>query len=99
MIYNNTHYKTFESISRFAELLSVCRGKQFAPRITEQKISANTKITLIEPPCGSNTAIIESNGEVLFVDCGYALYQEEISSINSEYPSGVVRYAITFIIA
>jgi glyoxylase-like metal-dependent hydrolase (beta-lactamase superfamily II) len=74
-------YKTFESISRFAELLSVCRGKQFSPRITEQKISANTKITLIEPPCGSNTAIIESNGEVLFVDCGYALYQEEMKEL------------------
>ncbi len=71
-------YKTFESISRFAELLSICRGKQFSPRITEHKISANTKITLIEPPCGSNTAIIESNGEVMFVDCGYALYQSEM---------------------
>ena len=71
-------YKTFESISRFAELLSVCRGERFSPRITEQKISANTKITLIEPPCGSNTAIIESDGETLFVDCGYALYQDEM---------------------
>jgi len=71
-------YKTFESISRFAELLSVCRGKQFSPRITEKKISANTKITLIEPPCGSNTAIIESDGETLFVDCGYALYKDEM---------------------
>ena len=71
-------YKTFESISRFAELLSLSRGKQFLPRITEQKISANTKITLIEPPCGSNTAIIESRGETLFVDCGYALYRDEM---------------------
>ncbi|MDY6339124.1 MAG: MBL fold metallo-hydrolase [Saccharofermentans sp.] len=71
-------YKTFESISRFAELLSLSRGKQFLPRITEQKISANTKITLIEPPCGSNTAIIESLGETLFVDCGYALYRDEM---------------------
>lgn len=71
-------YKTFESISRFAELLSLSRGKQFLPRITEQKISANTKITLIEPPCGSNTAIIESCGETLFVDCGYALYRDEM---------------------
>ncbi len=71
-------YKTFESISRFAELLSLSRGKQFLPRITEQKISANTKITLIEPPCGSNTAIIESFGETLFVDCGYALYRDEM---------------------
>lgn len=71
-------YKTFESISRFAELLSLSRGKQFLPRITEQKISTNTKITLIEPPCGSNTAIIESCGETLFVDCGYALYRDEM---------------------
>lgn len=71
-------YKTFESISRFAELLSLSRGKQFLPRITEQKISANTKITLIEPPCGSNTVIIESLGETLFVDCGYALYRDEM---------------------
>lgn len=71
-------YKTFESISRFAELLSLSRGKQFLPRITEQKISANTKITLVEPPCGSNTAIIESCGETLFVDCGYALYRDEM---------------------
>ena len=71
-------YKTFESISRFAELLSLSRGKQFLPRITEQKLSANTKITLIEPPCGSNTAIIESCGETLFVDSGYALYHDEM---------------------
>lgn len=74
-------YKTFESISRFAELLSLSRGKQFMPRITEQKLSANTKITLIEPPCGSNTAIIESSGETLFVDSGYALYRDEMLGV------------------
>lgn len=71
-------YKTFESISRFAELLSLSRGKQFLPRITEQKLTANTKITLIEPPCGSNTAVIESCRETLFIDCGYALYRDEM---------------------
>lgn len=74
-------FKTFENISRFAELLAKCRGNGFSPRITEHKISEDTSVTLIEPPCGSNTIIIKSKGEVLFVDCGYALYEEEMLAI------------------
>ena len=74
-------YKTFESISRFAELLSACRGPAFSPRISKHKVTENTEIILIEPPCGSNTAIICSAGEVLFVDSGYALYREEMEEI------------------
>ncbi len=74
-------YKTFDSISRFAELLAAGRGAAFAPRISHHAITENTKITLIEPPCGSNTAIIQSGGQVLFVDSGYALYKEEMLAI------------------
>lgn len=74
-------YKTFDSISRFAELLAQCRGAAFAPRITHHKITENTEITLIEPPCGSNTAIVKSRGEYLFVDSGYALYAQEMQAI------------------
>ena len=74
-------FKTFESISRFAELLSKCRAEAFSPRITEHVITENTKVTLIEPPCGSNTAVIQSGGDVLFVDCGYALYRDEMLRI------------------
>ena len=74
-------YKTFESISRFAELLSVCRGSAFSPRITRHCITENTQVILIEPPCGSNTAILQSEGETLFIDCGYALYQLEMETI------------------
>ena len=74
-------YKTFDSISRFAELLAQCRQNAFAPRITTHKITDQTQVILIEPPCGSNTAIICSNGEYLFVDSGYALYTEEMLSI------------------
>ena len=71
-------YKTFDSISKFAELLAECKGENFKPRITEHVISENTKITLIEPDCGSNTAIIESSGERVFVDSGYACYKNEM---------------------
>ena len=74
-------FKTFESISRFAELLSKARGDHFLPRITTHLITERTKITLIEPPCGSNTMILQSDGATLFIDCGYALYQEEMLKI------------------
>ena len=74
-------YKTFESIGRFAELLSVCRDGAFSPRITDHPITQNTHVTLIEPPCGSNTAILRSGGETLFIDCGYALYRQEMTDI------------------
>ena len=74
-------YRTFDSISKFAELLGASKGKAFSPRISTHKISDNTEITLIEPPCGSNTMIIKSCGKVLFVDSGYACYTEEMVSI------------------
>lgn len=74
-------FKTFESISRFAELLSASRGEAFQPRITRHRISDKTEILLIEPPCGSNTAILQSAGELLFIDSGYALYREEMRKL------------------
>ncbi len=74
-------YRTFESISKFAELLSISKNECFLPRITNHKITDNTEITLIEPPCGSNTAIIKSCGNYLFVDSGYACYKKEMLDI------------------
>ncbi len=74
-------YRTFDSISRFAELLSLSKNENFTPRITTHKIAENTEVVLIEPPCGSNTMIIKSNGNYLFVDSGYACYKTEMLNI------------------
>ena len=71
-------FKTFENISRFAELLSACRGDAFSPRISRYQVTDHTEIILIEPPCGSNTIILRSAGETLFIDSGYALYRNEM---------------------
>ncbi len=71
-------YRTFDSINRFAELLSRSKADSFVPRVSTHTITENTAITLIEPPCGSNTLIISSDGELLFVDTGYACYAEEM---------------------
>ena len=74
-------YRTFDSISKFAELLAASKGENFNPRISTHKITEHTEITLIEPPCGSNTIVIKSNGRFLFVDSGYACYKEEMLKI------------------
>lgn len=74
-------YRTFDSISKFAELLSKSRGSGFEPRITTHTLTENTQIILIEPACGSNTAILKSRGEILVVDSGYACYQAQMLEI------------------
>ena len=74
-------YRTFDSISKFAELLGASKGENFSPRISTHKITENTEIILVEPPCGSNTIIIKSNGNILFIDSGYACYKEEMKNI------------------
>ncbi|MBQ7098614.1 MAG: MBL fold metallo-hydrolase [Oscillospiraceae bacterium] len=77
-------YQTFDSIGKFAELLSRHRGAGFRPRITTHPITENTDILLIEPPCGSNTAVIRSGGSLLCIDSGYARYRQETLQILRE---------------
>ena len=77
-------YRTFDSISKFAELLGKSKAEQFVPRITTHTVTEHTQILLIEPACGSNTAVIQSHGEYLFVDSGYACYREEMLKILRE---------------
>ena len=92
-------YRTFEGISRLAHMLAASRGSRFSPRKTRHKITENTEIILIEPPCGSNTAILRSRGETLFIDSGYALYRQEMlelfRSLVPEYDRIPKRIFIT----
>ena len=92
-------YKTFDSISKFAELLAESKANNFKPRVTVHSITEKTKITLIEPNCGSNTAIIESDGERVFVDSGYACYKKEmlelIKSIVLDFKTKKEKLIIT----
>ena len=74
-------YRTFDSISKFSELLGASKGKAFMPRVSNHKITDCTEIILIEPPCGSNTIIIKSNEQILFVDSGYACFNSEMLDV------------------
>ena len=71
-------YRAFDSISKFAELLARSKKDRYEPRVTTYAITEQTQIILVEPACGSNTAIVKSGGELLFVDSGYACYREEM---------------------
>lgn len=74
-------YRTFDNISRFAGLLAKSRGEHYDPRITRHRLTAQTELLMIEPPCGSNTMALIHEGEYLFIDTGYACYGEEQRSL------------------
>lgn len=76
--------KTFEYIGKFAILLSAYKGDAFTPRISQYQLEDDTKLHIIEPPCGSNTYILETKQSLLFVDSGFACYKEEMLYILRE---------------
>lgn len=79
---NLSPYKTFEYIAKFADYLSKYRGLDFNPRITSKRYRGYT-IYAIEPECGSNTYVISTEMGYVFVDSGFALYQEEMVKLLS----------------
>lgn len=74
-------YRAFDTISRFADVISDSRGEAFAPRITRHQLTDKTSAIIIEPPCGSNTLILQSGNETLFIDSGYAIFQNEMETL------------------
>ena len=74
-------YKTFDVIGKIAQMLGSFTGEKFDPRITRLSITENTELVLIEPPCGSNTAILINGEKALFIDCGFAVYRDEMLKI------------------
>ncbi len=91
-------YRTFDSISKFAELLAKSRSEAFNPRVSTHRITESTEITLIEPPCGSNIAVISSGGELLFVDTGYACYEGEMRELLERLIPGFDRMRKTVLV-
>lgn len=75
---NENYFKTFNYIRKFAEFTVDYKNEHFNPRISHKSISDDVNLYLIEPPCGSNTYIIECDGELLFVDSGFRCYEDEM---------------------
>ena len=73
--------ETFSSIAHFTTLLAKGRGEGFRPRITRETIRPGYSLILIEPPSGSNTALIVHGSSLLAIDSGYALYRKEMEAL------------------
>jgi len=79
--------KTFKYIGFFADHIHRCKGKGFNARVSRHTTAAGMDILHIEPPCGSNTAILDCGGKLLYVDCGFGCYKAEMDElIAREYP-------------
>lgn len=81
-------YKTFDYINRLAGYIKRYKKAKYQPRITREILPSGTELVNIEPPCGSNTTILNKGQGLLFVDTGFACYRNEwIATIESLYPN------------
>ncbi len=74
-------HQTFSYIGRFAEMLKRYKGENFCAKTYRRPLLDGWTLHMIEPPCGSNTFILEKDGALLFVDCGFACYATEMLEI------------------
>ena len=85
---NETYLKTFEYIRRFARFIKDHKGPNFRPVISTRKLDDEMTLYVIEPPCGSNTYILEYADELWFIDSGFSCYRQEMLDILNElFPS------------
>jgi glyoxylase-like metal-dependent hydrolase (beta-lactamase superfamily II) len=73
--------KVFRYVLHLARFMAEHRNENFDPDISVKQITKNTKLHIIEPPCGSNTYILENGNELMFIDTGFAIYADEMMKI------------------
>jgi glyoxylase-like metal-dependent hydrolase (beta-lactamase superfamily II)/acetolactate synthase regulatory subunit len=73
--------KVFDYIRRFANFISKHKGSNFKADIEKVKISDIVSLYCIQPPCGSNTYVLDTADELVLIDTGYAIYADEMLSI------------------
>ena len=81
--------KTFDYIRRFANFVEEKKDENFLCNINSYDFNLlqdknNPKLYTIEPPCGSNTYILQIKDELLFVDSGFSCYKKEMAKLFKE---------------
>jgi len=78
---NETPYKTFDFIKKFTDFMVKYKGDSFNAIVSKHQISDAVTMYLIQPPCGSNTYILQGKDELMFIDTGFACYKDEMYKI------------------
>ncbi len=77
----------FGSVERLAEYVARYRGDAFIPDVSSVDLGNGTLLHTVEPPCGSNTYILEHEKDLLFIDSGFSVYAEEmLALLNGMFP-------------
>ena len=79
--------QTFDYIRRFAKFVQDHKGKDFDVKVSSRKLAEDLTLTTLEPPCGSNTFVLEHGEEMLFVDGGYGCFLKEMEDLlEKQFP-------------
>lgn len=73
--------KVFDYVRRFAHFISRHRGENFTVDIEKVSVTDSVDLYSIQPPCGSNTYVLDIPGELVLIDTGYAIYAGELLSV------------------
>lgn len=85
---NESPYKTFSYIGKFADMISSFKGSNFKPLVSTKQLKNNVKLTLIEPPCGSNIYVYSKENSLFFIDSGFACFKTEMETLlNTLFPN------------
>ena len=82
---NKSALQTFDYIRRFARFVQDHKGAAFDARFSTRELAEGLRLHVIEPPCGSNTSILEAGEELLLVDGGYPCYKNEMLALLREH--------------
>lgn len=78
---NETPFKTFEYIRNYAKMIVEHKGAAFTPIVKSRQLTDAVRAYIIEPPCGSNTYILDDGEALLFIDGGFRCYLEEMQAV------------------
>ncbi len=84
--------KTFDYIKQFAAFVTAQKGESFEAETDCVFLPGGIALYTIQPPCGSNTYILKHEDELLFIDCGFACYKEEMLSIIQSLVGDLSQY-------
>lgn len=78
---NESYLKTFEYIRRFARFIQEHKGEGFHPSVSGFRLDEEMYLHVIEPPCGSNTYVLEYMDELWFIDSGFSCFRREMQDV------------------
>lgn len=80
-------HKVFDYIRRFAAFVRRHQGGAFCPDVSRRRLSPEVVLCSIEPPCGSNTYVLETKDALVLIDTGFAVYAHEmLALLRGLYP-------------